>query len=103
MLSGRLRVPTRPAHQEPLLAAGVARKILASPKTYVGFRFGFVELLVRQHLEELGIRDAETAAVRIDELVPSVTALNLEAIALIYETENAACNFVVLYLRRKDA
>jgi hypothetical protein len=69
-----------------------------SSERYLSFRSWYTELLTRLHLEELGISDEETGQIRIEELMPKVSELNVEAYRLVNDIENQARNFVAIQL-----
>ncbi len=81
-----------------MLACGIARRSQAGSKNYLSFRCWYVELLIRLHLTELELADGELQKHRLDELIPEITALGLEAYRLIHGIENDVRNFVALYL-----
>lgn len=83
---------------EVLQTVGLTRLSRLGQMGYLSFRSWYVELVVRLHAVELGIADARLQRLRIDDLMPDVYAINAESYQLINHIENAARNFVSLYL-----
>jgi hypothetical protein len=99
------RIPTAalPASLERLYVAGAIQLDRVGATGYLAFRSWYTELLARLHTEELGIADEQTERIRIDELMPRVSALNVEAYRLINDIENQARNFVTVQLCLRQA
>jgi hypothetical protein len=87
-----------PAALERLHVAGAIRSDPVGPTKYLNFRSWYVELLVRLHADELGIADEQTQSIRIDELMPITSEMNVEAYRLINDVETQARNFVTIQL-----
>ena len=98
VLQRRIPATVLPAHLERLRVAGVIRLDRIGTTIYLNFRSWYTELLVRLHAEELGIADKQIRRVRIDELMPKASELNVEAYRLINDIENRARNFVTVQL-----
>ena len=94
----RVSATQLPPHLERLHTAGIVRSNQVGSTRYLDFRSWYIELLVRLHAEELGIADEQTRRIRIDELVPKTSELNVEAYRLINNIENQARNFVAVHL-----
>jgi hypothetical protein len=87
-----------PSLLERLMALGLVRMEQVSTGHYTSFASWYVELVVRLHAQELGVADEETSRIRVDELVPQVSSLNLEAYRVINDVENQVRNFVATHL-----
>lgn len=89
-------------HWQQLYAAGAVRYHQVGGEHYLSFRSWYVELLIRLHAEELGIADEKIKRVRINELMPTICELNVQAYRLINDIENQARNFVATRLSLKQ-
>jgi len=85
-------------HVDRLLTTGIARRDRVGGGYYLSFRSWYAELLVRQHLSELDLADERSAVVQLDQLIPAIAALNVEAYRLIHDIENTVRNFVTIQL-----
>jgi len=103
ILQRRIPATTIPAHLEQLRVAGIVRLEQVGTTNYLDFRSWYAELLVRLHARELGIADEQTQRIQIDELIPKVSGLNVEAYRLINDIENQARNFVAVQLCLRQA
>lgn len=103
VLQRRIPAMTLPAHLEQLLIAGIVRLDQVGTTNYLNFSSWYAELLVRLHARELGIADEQTQRIQIDELIPKVSGLNVEAYRLINDIENQARNFVAVQLCLQQA
>ncbi len=87
---------------DQLLVSGVGRVTRVGSADYLAFRSWYVELIVRTHPAELRLTDRAVSPRSIDDLIPDVSALHLEAYRLIHDLENTARNFVALYFRAQQ-
>ncbi len=83
---------------DQLLVAGVIQQNRVGEKNYLSFHSWYAELLVRLHMAKLKIANQKTRKIQLNELMPEVSALNIEAYRLINDIENAARNFAAIQL-----
>lgn len=93
----RIQVSAADDDADELVTAGLASRVESGGHIYLRLRSWYVELLARCHCRELGIPGVDVT-VPLADLMPTATWLNVQAYALIHETENLIRNFLVLQL-----
>jgi hypothetical protein len=86
-----------------LYSAGIADYQTILGKRHITLKSWYVELLIRNHLEELGIENKQLGMILFDEFIPSITIFNTEGYRVINKIENLVRNFVVTKLCNEDA
>jgi hypothetical protein len=96
----RRHVKASPAlkYADDLLTSGVAQWKTVGNATYLEFRSWYIELVVRSHLNELGLSDQFTAPILAEDLIPLLLTFNQEAFQLIHDIESCARHLVSTYL-----
>jgi len=94
------QIPTTYAldYLDCLHSAGLIKIQAIDGKQFIQIRSWFVELVLRYHHRILGVTNEHIAKIDIENLMPSLTILNLEAYRLIHEIENLTRNICVAFL-----
>jgi len=61
----------------------------------------YIECVLRYHLEDIGVEDAQLKRVDVDDLIPPLSSIHKEAYIIINEIENLIRNFTTIRLSEK--
>ena len=94
------QIPTNVAspYLDYLRTAGIVKLEKIGEQYYAVSRSWYLDMVARNHLDNLGISDHMIAMVNPNELIPKLANFNLEAYRLINQIENLARNFVATQL-----
>jgi len=92
-----------PKYLDLLFSSGVIDHQSILGEKYITLKSWYVELLIRNHLEELGIEKKQLGMILFDEYIPSITIFNAEGYRVINKIENLVRNFMVTKLCNEDA
>lgn len=98
LLFKQIPVKACTSHLETLQTAGLVRLHPLGKEKYVRLYSWFVELVLREHLDVLGLDSPELTRINLRDLAIPSNQLNLEAYQLINEIETLGRNFVVAFL-----
>jgi len=98
LLHRHIAETTLSPEMERLYIAGIIRKYQIGKEWYLDFLSWYVELVIHLHTDQLGITDETIQKVDIDELMPRVSIICIEAFRLINEIENLTRNFISIHL-----
>lgn len=98
ILQRRIPVKILSPQMERLNIAGIIRINQIGDLSYIDFRSWYVELIIWLHTDQLVIADESVQKVDVEELMPRISTICVEAFRLINEIENLARNFVTVHL-----